>query len=322
MAKSTASARQEKAASKSAWEPPYPDFPLSFHPPSGRLYKKIKGKRVYFGYASDWQSAVDKYGRQREDLYAGRKPRPERDGLPLVDLVNRFLTAKLHRVESGELTQRSWNDYKATCGRVLDCFGKRRVVEDLRAEDFETLRADLQKSRGLVALGNEIQRIRTLFKYGWDSDLIASPVKYGPDFKRPGKKARRRARNQREPLAYSPDEIHRMLEAATPQLRAMFLLAINTGMGNLPTVGRRVRSGPRLVLSQSEWTFGILFSKRFQSCTGDLHPTSSRPCRASREPERPTTSVLKSESFGGRPVTAAVYRPRWCPGGGGLGVGA
>ena len=41
------------ASSKSGWQKPYPDFPLSYHPPSGRLYKKILGKRWYFGYASD-----------------------------------------------------------------------------------------------------------------------------------------------------------------------------------------------------------------------------------------------------------------------------
>jgi hypothetical protein len=42
MIKFTQSATNRKAD----WKQPYPDFPLSYHPPGGRLYKKIRGKRV------------------------------------------------------------------------------------------------------------------------------------------------------------------------------------------------------------------------------------------------------------------------------------
>ena len=54
------SAETSKVSGKKSWTKPSADFPLSFHPPSGRLYQKFKGKRHYFGYASDWQAALDK----------------------------------------------------------------------------------------------------------------------------------------------------------------------------------------------------------------------------------------------------------------------
>jgi hypothetical protein len=129
------------------------------------LYKKIKGVPYYFGYADDPRAAVDRYNRQRDNLYAGRKPRDDECGLRMVDLINTFLSVRNDEVRSGALAQRSWNDYDATCGRILKCFGRNRIVADLRPEDFRKLRSALQRGRNLTTLGNEIQRVRTVFKY-------------------------------------------------------------------------------------------------------------------------------------------------------------
>ena len=75
---------------KNGWESPYPDFPLSYHPPSGRLDKKIKGHRYYFGKATDWQASLDynfkrkssrsvrirkHYEKQRVDLIVRQLPK-------------------------------------------------------------------------------------------------------------------------------------------------------------------------------------------------------------------------------------------------------
>lgn len=215
-----------------AWKPPYAGFALSHHPPSGRLYKKIRGTRYYFGYASDWKAAIEKYERDREALYAGRKPRPKVDGLPMEDAVNWFLDAKDSAVKTGELTQRSWNDYKRTCASVLSCFGRSRIVEDLQPSDFAELKGAMAKGRNLNTLSNEIQRVRCVFKYLADADLIPRPVKFGPGFKRPDKKARRRLRNDRQTLAYTAAEIRQILKFATPNLKAMVLMAMNCGFGN------------------------------------------------------------------------------------------
>ena len=79
------------------------------------------------------------------------------------NLVNHFLSNRQQKVERAELTRRSFEDYRRSCGRVIGCFGRQRKVEDLGPVDFERLKNQLGKTLGVVSLGNEINRIRVLF---------------------------------------------------------------------------------------------------------------------------------------------------------------
>src|SRR5262249_61908715 len=99
----------------------------------------------------------------------------------------------------------------ATCGRAGAAFGLGRLVEDLAADDFEHLRAGLAAGWGPVALGNEVQRVRVLFKYGYDAGLLDRPARYGPAFRRPSRKVLRKARNAKGP---------RLFEAGGPRAAA------------------------------------------------------------------------------------------------------
>jgi hypothetical protein len=81
---------------------PRPDFPLLPHA-TGRWAKKIRGKLHYFGKWANPDAALQRYVEDREDLYAGRKPRRKREGLTVKELVNKFLLAKKARVDAGEL---------------------------------------------------------------------------------------------------------------------------------------------------------------------------------------------------------------------------
>ena len=225
-------APRRKSASKTGWTKPYNDFPLSYHPPSGRLYKKINGKRHYFGYAHSWQAAVDKYLDQKDDLQAGRRPRSTGDGLIVKELGNRFLTFKKNQVDIGEITHRSFLDYKAVTDRIVRVFGLSRLVEDLAADDFEQLKADIAKTRGLVALGNEVQRVRVVFNFAFQNQLIDKPVRYGSTFKRSSKRVLRRVRNENGPKMFAADEIRLMLNVAPLPLKAMIFLGVNCGFGN------------------------------------------------------------------------------------------
>ena len=224
---------------------PYPDFPLC---PSNLGYwqKKIKGKICYFGrwgrvvngsmtrIQDDgcWQAALEEYELKREDLYAGRTPRVPSDGLTVKDLCNRFLTAKTQKVNSGELSPRGFAEYRQTTDRFIAMFGKDRLVDDLASEDFERLRADIAKVWGPVRLGNEIQRVRTVFKYGYEAGLIDKPMRFGSEFKKPSKSVLRKHRATNGHRLFTADEIRGLLAAASPQLKAMILLGVNCGFGN------------------------------------------------------------------------------------------
>jgi hypothetical protein len=135
---STRKPRRRKEADKP--KKPYPDFPLSPHS-TGYWQKKIRGKIHYFAklvrIAGDgWKEALELYKIQADDLHAGRTPRVNMDGLTVADLCNQFLTAKLYQREAGELSLRSFGEYKAAGDRIVAAFGKTRLVDDLQFGTF------------------------------------------------------------------------------------------------------------------------------------------------------------------------------------------
>jgi hypothetical protein len=136
---------------------PYPEFPLTAHP-AGYWCKKIRGKIHYFGPWEDPDAALTEYKKQKDALHAGRKPREETEGTTLKQLANKFLNAKKSLLYAGQLTPRSWHDYKTTTDLLVAKFGKSRLVADLDPADFATLRNAMAKKWGPVRLGNTIQR--------------------------------------------------------------------------------------------------------------------------------------------------------------------
>lgn len=217
---------------------PYPAFPLYPHS-TGYWAKKIRGRFYYFGRWADPDAALAKYMEQREALHAGREPRPDADALTVKALCNLFVNHKDALRDAGELTVRTWNEYKAVCDLTLKTFGKQRLVDDLGPDDFAGLRKVMAKRWGPVRLGNTIQTIRSVFKFAADNGLSAKPVIFGQGFQRPSKKTLRLHKAKQGPKLFTDDEIRRMIGAAGPQLRAMILLGINCGFGmadcgNLP----------------------------------------------------------------------------------------
>jgi integrase len=237
---------RRRRARKAADRPkkPYPDFPLTPHT-SGAWQKKIRGKVHYFGKwarrvdgklvrvpGDGWEEALEAYRAVADDLHAGRTPRVRGDGLTVADLCNRFRTAKLRQREAGEIVARTYDEYTATTDRLVATFGGGRLVDDLAAEDFEALRDALAKQYGLVRLGNEIQRVRTVFKYGHDAGVFERAVRYGPQFKKPSASVLRRHRAQNGERMIEAAELCRLIDAAPVPLRAMLLLGVNCGFGN------------------------------------------------------------------------------------------
>jgi integrase len=210
---------------------PYPDFPLFAHA-AGVWAKKIRAKMHYFGPWEDPDGALAKYLDQKDALHAGRKPRPDQDTLTVKDAANAFLNVKQALVDAGELTWRTWNEYREVCGLLLAQFGKQRLVVDLGPDDFAGLRNKLAGRWGPYRLLKAIQYSRSVFKYAYDAGLIPAPVRFGPGFNRPSNKVLRLHRAKQGPKLFSAEEIHRLLGKASVPVRAMILLGVNCGFGN------------------------------------------------------------------------------------------
>jgi hypothetical protein len=184
---------------------PREDFPLFPHA-TGRWAKKVRGKLHYFGKVSDdtsGQAALERWLDQKDALLAGRTPRVVSDGLTIRDLCNRFLTNRRNKMESGELSIVSFNDYYTTCARIMETFGPNRLVADLDSSDFERFRAKLAKGWSPVTLSGEIGRIRVVFRYAEQNQFVSTSIRYGSEFKKPSKRVLPSSRAASSPLKKS-----------------------------------------------------------------------------------------------------------------------
>ncbi len=207
-----------------------PRFPLWLHTGTGQWAKKIRGHRYYFG--TDQAKALAEYSRVREDLEAGRIPRPP-DGqeLTLKQLCNLFLTDRKSKLQSGELARRSFDCYYKTCERLLNHFGRSAVVSRIRTSDLTAYRTVIADGKSPNTIQNEVIRTRTILTFAFENDLVDRPIRFG-GFKPPAKKVHRRHRAAAGPRIFTAEEIRKLLDNASPALRAMILLAINGGFGN------------------------------------------------------------------------------------------
>jgi integrase len=219
---------------KTADHKPHKDFPLSVHP-TGNWCKKVKGKLHYFGKVADdpdGTTALTTWLDQKDDLLAGRKPRGKSGGLVVYELTQRFLTHKQELLDAGEIVSRTLGEYKATCQLLDKQLGSNRLVVDVSPEDFQKLRKHMAKSWGPVRLGNEIQRVRSVFRFATESGLIDKAIRFGPGFKKPSAKTLRLERANKGERVFKAEQIRALLKSADPHIKAMILLAINGGLGN------------------------------------------------------------------------------------------
>ena len=135
-------------------------------------------------------------------------------------------------MNTGELSPRTWTEYKTTTDLLVKNFGKQRLVSDLDPDDFTKLPNKMARKWGPHRLAKIIQYVRSVFKHGFDADLIDRPVRFGPGFNRPTKKTIRLHRAEQVLKLFTAEEIRKLLEASGPAMKAMVLLGINCGFGN------------------------------------------------------------------------------------------
>jgi integrase len=210
---------------------PRPDFPLFAHA-AGVWAKKIRGKLHYFGPWDDPDGALKKYDEQKDALHSGRTPRPDPNALIVKDVANLYLNAKQQAVEAGELSPRTWTDYRAIMDMMVEGLGKHKAVLGIDPQDFTALKNKLAKRNGLARMSTVVQVIRCAFRYAYESGLNDHPIRFGPAFKRTSKKTLRLHRAKQGAKLFTAEEIRGMLDAASTQIHAMILLGINCGFGN------------------------------------------------------------------------------------------
>lgn len=210
------------------------DFPLYIHKASGFWCKTVGTKRHYFEKVAsdpDGKKSLNKWLDMRDDVLAGRTP-AKKDAPRLSRLCNEWLTLKKNRLDSGELTQRSFDEYKATTDFVIDKLGSQRAADNIGPADFAKLRTALAKRYGVNGLAKRIGQIRSLFKFGWDAGILERPAKFGPGFAKPSAKVMRQHRLEKGAQDFTADEVRELLRHARPNLRAMILLGVQAGLGN------------------------------------------------------------------------------------------
>jgi integrase len=206
-----------------------------FRHATGRWCKKIKGRFHYFGKVADdpkGEKALTLWNEQKDELLAGRTPRPKADGFTLRELLDRYMVSKRHLLDTQEISPKHFAELYATCRRIGDSFGLHRLVVDLAPDDFDRLRRSVAKNWGPIRLGNEVQRVRSVFKFGLESGLIEKPVLFGPTFKKPTRKVMRLNRVRNGIRMFEAAELRAVIDAASQPMKAMVLLGINCGYGN------------------------------------------------------------------------------------------
>jgi len=204
---------------------PYPEFPLVAHP-GGQWVKKIRGKLCYFGTWDDWQSALEKYNRHRDALYAGQTPPSQLR--TLGHLSDEWLAEKRRAADLGELSASHLAELERVAKIITDTLGRGRALEGLHLPG-SGLREALAKSSkggklGPVAFRRRLVLARGLFKL--------ADLRTGGELRPPPERLLRQARAEVGERWYSsPEDLRALVEATSGDLRAFIILGLSAGFG-------------------------------------------------------------------------------------------
>lgn len=226
-------------------------FPLYRHA-NGSWCKRIAGKLHYFGV--DKAAAAAAF---EEFQRSGRKTSSRKvvGQCRVADLLTAFLEAKLARVEAGDMTVGTYANYKRAAALIREVFGDTLHVESIQSSDMATLykaitvetenRYGKKIKRNATTVSNLVTHVRTVFKFAYDEELIDKPIRFTKSLPKPSKKTLRLERAKRGDMSFSADELKQLLKLCLatkwpdgkrrnpdPQLYAMILIAIQSGMGN------------------------------------------------------------------------------------------
>ena len=213
---------------------PYKDFPLFPHD-CRQWAKKVRGKMHYFGSWDNPTAARDKWLREKDDLLAGRTPRAfDQNAMTVKQLCDLFCESREAKVDTGEITRRHFDDLRKTAIDVAEHLGKNASVEQLRPSDFAKLRSSFAKGVNLRTLDGRVARARAIFNHADKNGWLDVPLNklWGTEFNKPDKNAIALQKEDDVAQLFSREEIVALLEHAGDEMKAMILIAANSGLGN------------------------------------------------------------------------------------------
>ena len=170
-------------ASKSTQKPakPYEGFPLNAHA-NGQWSKKFRQKVYYCGPWADPTAALARWHEIRNELEVGNELPAKKGQLTVDYLVNAFLDSKNAQLQRGDLSPKTFRQYKPIAAWLRDSLGAERAVESLGPADFKRIRATFPQHWSTTTITNQITISRCILKWAFDDGLIKTPIQYGTHF--------------------------------------------------------------------------------------------------------------------------------------------
>lgn len=237
---------------------PYPHVTRMHAHASGQWAKKIDGRRVYFGVWGDPKAALERWRwtAARQDQPTTPPATPS-DLVTLDRVVNRWLVYQIDRVDAGELSPQTLRDYRDVSQWLLDRFGEEATIADLGPAEWADARLALARQYGLRRQTKIVTVTRSIMRWAEKSEVIAKPVRFGPNWETPGTRAIRAhsaARKVAAPRLFTPAEIQRLLTLADAKMNAMIWLACNAALGqtDIATIEAQHVQGDWLMLPRQK----------------------------------------------------------------------
>lgn len=200
---------------------PSDDFPLYAHK-SGQWAKTVGGKKVYFGKWDDPDAALARYREQylSDDLL-------NIEGECCIDyLTNEFLSVYSDKKASGDISQRTWDEYKKSCERIIKHLGRYTLLKDLTPAHFDKLRRSFPKWSP-TTISNEVGRMKVILNYAHKTGMVDRQFAYGTFFAKPSARVMMRHRSTSQEKFWEREDILAMLDKSDVHMKAFILLGIN-----------------------------------------------------------------------------------------------
>jgi hypothetical protein len=128
--------------------------------------------------------------------------------------VNQYLDSCETRVKSGELSAVSLADYHFVGKLMVKHLGRHVDPGQLQPTDFREFRAALAKRYALTRLSKSVTVCRQIIHWAWESEIIDTMPRFGPDFATVSKKVMKLHRQKTGGKTLTIEEIRQLLNVA------------------------------------------------------------------------------------------------------------